>query len=802
MKTMNFWRTLFFSALAVTAFTGCKDDDKATGGDESRATITVDGKSAVALGVKAQADLTVDVKVVSSGEWVLTYSDTTPDWLEVSAVEGKAGESTVTFTVKDALPAGMDSRSAMAKFQTRGFIMGAEYWATATVTITQSESGSPVGNTNVAQIRTLLKAMNPTENKMDVTADIAAMTIRGVVVSEAEGKNWGTTKNIAIQDFEGAANSGLTLNASTFEALALKAGTVVSVPLAGAQVQLYKGLLQLAVSNSAEVATSTGVAPEPVVVTPSQLADYESMLIQIDECYAAAGYNTAWYDAEGTKGNTNFTTHTGETFVCRVASGASFASALIPEKAGSLIGIAGCYNTTMQVSPRVLSDIRLTEAIPAPEYKTATIAEITAAGNFKVENATVIANYAAGFLMQDASNAIILVYPGEGATIPAAGKVVTVEGTVSVYGDVLQFGNGTKITETSDGTVPAPGEAVEITADNIGELMTSPKVTYVKMTGNFSIDKTYRNLTFLFETNYKGSIVAPATEGAYDPYNGKLVDITGWFLNNANGTTYLSILVTDIKENTTIPVLTFTSVPQSFAATAPATQTLSYTVQNQPEGSLVNFAFTGDDAAMFQVEGQDDSAHTVTIKAVGDNSSSADYAATLTASIDGTVLDEVHVRQLAPAGSDTRGTYTSMSIFVSNGASNANPAGISGSKVGEAAADGFKIGTAKKVGSFTSGALGVTGSKKLGFYAVGWSGKSNVPLKITVNGGGSASETTFTLNGNAGASGTTTAFTLTPTDNDYFVTELSDLTAASTITFETTDAGNGRAVVFGVQLFD
>ena len=115
---------------------------------------------------------------------------------------------------------------------------------------------------------------------------------------------------------------------------------------------------------------------------------------------------------------------------------------------------------------------------------------------------------------------------------------------------------------------------------------------------------------------------------------------------------------------------------------------------------------------------------------------------------------------------------------------------------------GFKIGTGSKVGSFTSGAVGVTGTKKLGFYAVAWKGKNGAALTLKVNGGGSASQTSFTLTANDGATGNPPFVNLTPSDDtDYYIVELTDLTAASTITFETTTASNGRAVVFGVQLF-
>ena len=143
-----------------------------------------------------------------------------------------------------------------------------------------------------------------------------------------------------------------------------------------------------------------------------------------------------------------------------------------------------------------------------------------------------------------------------------------------------------------------------------------------------------------------------------------------------------------------------------------------------------------------------------------------------------------------------------MSEFIpTSGSTTSNPGLLDGSTANGENCTGFKLGTSSKVGTFTSAALNVTGSKKLGFYAVGWKGSSDTELTITVDNGGTANVTTFSLTGNNGATGNP-PFTLTPSDEtDYYVVELSDLTAASTITFKTTVASKGRAVVFGVQLF-
>lgn len=90
----------------------------------------------------------------------------------------------------------------------------------------------------------------------------------------------------------------------------------------------------------------------------------------------------------------------------------------------------------------------------------------------------------------------------------------------------------------------------------------------------------------------------------------------------------------------------------------------------------------------------------------------------------------------------------------------------------------------------------MSGDKTLGFYAVAWNGKT-AALTISVDG---TEVQTIDLTANAGAAGSA-PFTMTVSDSDYYTVALTGLKETSTIKFETKDASNGRAVVFGVKLF-
>ncbi|MDE6069381.1 MAG: hypothetical protein K2F92_00660 [Alistipes sp.] len=778
MKRFNFWRSLFVSAMAVMAFAACSDKNDDNGGT-GEASITVNGKAAVAIGLTAEAGAQSEaVSIVSSGAWTLEFEPAGTDWCTASAVAGNGGTSTVKFTA-DALPEGIEERSVTAVVKTSGVIFGVAYDQIAKIKIQQSVSGEvseiiykeTFGTAQVASNTDVDKytAWNKTgEGAADVTYMGTNVSIRN------------TNTNVATS-YDGASTAPILFFGkvpATF--------TVQNITLTAEQtnLQLTFGGQQV-ITNGSDYTWSN-----------------DNLLV------ALSADGKVWSTIEYTT-NDGDQNADGKNWVLATANFTLKAPAeklYIRFKAPVLASATRIDDITLQTGVGG-QEVDLAAGDPVATVK---INEITAAGDYQVEGATVIAAYEAGFLMQDETG-IILVYPGSDATIPAVGKVVTVRGEVSVYGGALQFGQGALITETGEGTVPATPEAVEITADNIAGFMNSPKITYVKTTGTLTVDDKYRNLVFTFETSYKGSIVAPVADAPFDltKLSGSLVDVTGWFLNNANGNTYLSILPMEVKENTTTPTLTFASKPSAFAGSNPATQTINFTATNIPADENVTFEFTGDDKAMFDVEGQTNTS--VTIKAVGDNNSGAVYNATLVASYNNVTLAQVAVKQNAvSSGNDTKGTFTSMTGMLptstdSGAAYYAEKAKINGS---DEAVDILKLGTGSKAGAFTTAAVGVTGNKKLSFYAAAWNGKT-ATLYIKVDNGGAVAPGSVALASNAGVSGSS-PYTITfSDDNEYYTVELTDLTAASTITFSTNaefkggaeDKSTGRALIAGIQIY-
>lgn len=657
MKKFNFWRSLFFAALAVVGFAACSDDDdNGNGGGDS---LTVNGKPSVTIGVKGEAGETEAVEVVSPSSWALAFEEE-QDWCIPSATAGKGGTTQLKFTV-EALPAELSERTATAVLTAQIEILGGLYPVTAKVTVRQSPSGSATPDTNVAAVRALLVAMNPTSTKVDVTEEIAAMTLTGIVVSNSEGKNTGSTWNMAVQDGVVAKNSGLTISNSKFAAGAYTPGMCVTVALTGAQVQSYNGLLQLNIADAAAEAITnvTTEAPEPFVVSPDALFDYESMLVQVDNCYPTAGYGAGW-NTSTNKGNVNFATADGQAFVCRTGSSAVFKDQLVPEKMGSLVGIAGRYNNDKQISPRTIDDIKLTEAIPEPEYTKATIAELKA-GNYEVE-ATLLAVYQKGLLLGDDTGYTLVFFndwnkQDSNPYQNDVNKKITVKGAVSEYNGLLQFSapkteNITIGAANPDYKLPEP---VVFDAAGLTAYESAKKYEYVSLTGTLVVTQgtsggnTYNSYTVIVP-GYTAKTVTLAY--GLDSYyaglvTGDVVDVKGFALGF--DTSKVNIMVREVTKNTTTPALTFTSTAKPFAGSNPEAQTLNFEARNISALALEMFSFSGINADKFKVDGQSD--NSVTISAVGNNDSGADYTATLVVTLDGKVLTELNVKQSAiPTG--------------------------------------------------------------------------------------------------------------------------------------------------------
>lgn len=811
MKKMNFWKTLLGSMMVLAAFTACSDDDTEDGGYKGIPEITVDGGTSTTIaGSLAGGKLEQTVEVVAKGDWELSFeNESDATWCTPSPMNGKTGTTQISFTLGQATA----DRQATLTLTAVGFVEGIPVTKTASILVKQNEGGTTEVTTNVKSVRDQLTFE---QTGKEITE---SLVLTGIVVSDYVGNNI-NNHQIMVTDNTTEPGAGLMIRFKGYVGDSgtdynLTRGSIVSLDLKGGTAKSWYGTYQVQFSTSdpeVKILDANDNTPEAIEVSdPSKLIDYQSQYVKVYSQPVESIRGEKYYNVSSGYANQTFQTKDGSTFLLSFNSySKDWASTVeIPAKAGYVKGCVSLDKGVGNISPRNADDLAgMTDdpfTVETPEPEKTTISQITAAGQYEIEAATVVATYTGGFVMSD-ETASILVFLGYGAeNIPAVGDVVSVSGGVTSYGDAFQFAEGATVSKTGTATVEYPNPT-EITESNIGGLMEKPVVTYVKMTGTLSVSDNYYNIEFPFETSYTGSISGPNADLNAGSYDGQMVTVEGYFVNNGSkngGGRYFTVVATKLTPDSSTPIVTFTTQPTAFAASNPEPQTLAYTVTNV-EASAVEFAIEGTNADKFTYE---KSGETVVVKAVGDNTTDAAYTATLVAKVNGETLASVDLKQNGVGGSTTGG-FESMASFISNGDQYSNPCGLGdGATANGEPASGFKVGTGSKSGVFESAAVGVTGDKTLGFYAVAWKGKK-ATLYIKVNNGGTINGTsTFELNADDGATGNP-AFTLKEIgEDDYYTVSISGLTAESTISFSTSEnftvdgTSNGRAIVCGVQLF-
>lgn len=228
------------------------------------------------------------------------------------------------------------------------------------------------------------------------------------------------------------------------------------------------------------------------------------------------------------------------------------------------------------------------------------IKDLVDGGTYNVKDAMVVATSTNGPVLQDETGVIFAYLPSE---TPAVGSIVTISGTIESYGKALRFKRGATIEITGTGEVPAL-TATEVTATNIGEMMTAATVTpaYVKFTGTMKISNgKYYNVTFPFESSYQGSIYYPDAEAfGLAVLDGREINVEGWFINVSyeDNPLYLNVVATKVSSASEAPYITADETA-SFVA-AGETKTISFLTDNL--GSNQVFAeISGDGAGQFSV---------------------------------------------------------------------------------------------------------------------------------------------------------------------------------------------------------
>lgn len=619
MKVVNFWKTLFCAALAVTAFSACSDDDE-EGGYSGMPEITVNGGESVTVAGKLEGGkLEQTVEVVSKGDWTLTFKNPgDSQWVTPSAMSGKTGTTQLTFTLGQA----SGERSAILVLTASSTVEGFPLTDEATITVVQSDSDVPTGNalysencgTKVEKVDGYWPYVDKFEGwtrggsldqkAVTYTGNSASVANSGKVFDPAEDETTvvtgppyvsmnKSTSVFNINDINIASNTNFTFTFTAAQQINYSKGVVLG--------DMTDETIRFSVSTD-------GSSYAPVALKVKKVA---------------SGY---WYLC---------------TAEFKLPAGVSTDKIWV-----RFDGYAGLENHGLRID-----DFKLYEGgngselvVPSVDYTKGTVAEAIAAGagkNYEVA-ATVVAMHTQGILIGDASG-VMLAFLGEAPAV-AVNDAVTVKGTTELRNGVIQFGKeGLSVakTGTSSYNTPAPEvmDGTAVTAYIATALENKAVYKYVKYNGEFTVSGNYYNVV-IAGTTTKGSVAYGKSEWA--SFNGKPVTVEGWLLGGTAN--YLQTMATSVTVDSSTPIVKI-SAPQQFAATSPVAQTLNYTVTNTT-ASAVTFAIEGTNADKFSLGAKTD--NTIVVSAKGDNASTAAYTANLVAKVAGATVATVALKQAAP----------------------------------------------------------------------------------------------------------------------------------------------------------
>lgn len=619
MKVVNFWKTLFCAALAVTAFSACSDDDE-EGGYSGMPEITVNGGESVTVAGKLEGGkLEQTVEVVSKGDWTLTFKNPgDSQWVTPSAMSGKTGTTQLTFTLGQA----SGERSAILVLTASSKVEGFPLTDEATITVVQSDSDVPTGNALYSE---------------NCGTKVEKVDGYWPYVDKFEGWTRGGSLDQKAVTYTGnsasVANSGKVFDPAEDET------TVVTGP---PYVSMNKSTSVFNI-NDINIASNTNFT---FTFTAAQQINYSNGVVLGDMTDETIRFSVS------TDGSSYAPVALK---VKKVASGYWYlctAEFKLPAGVSTdkiwvrFDGYAGLNNHGLRID-----DFKLYEGgngselvVPSVDYTKGTVAEAIAAGagkNYEVA-ATVVAMHTQGILIGDASG-VMLAFLGEAPAV-AVNDAVTVKGTTELRNGVIQFGKeGLSVAKTGTGSynTPAPEvmDGTAVTAYIATALENKAVYKYVKYNGEFTVSGSYYNVV-IAGTTTKGSVAYGKSEWA--SFNGKPVTVEGWLLGGTAN--YLQTMATSVTVDSSTPIVKI-SAPQQFAATSPVAQTLNYTVTNTT-ASAVTFAIEGTNADKFSLGAKTD--NTIVVSAKGDNTDKTAYTANLVAKVAGATVATVALKQAAP----------------------------------------------------------------------------------------------------------------------------------------------------------
>ena len=362
----------------------------------------------------------------------------------------------------------------------------------------EPEGGEDEGETTYLTIAEVLAAG---AGEAATKGTVVATYARGFLMSDGTG---------SILVFQG-----------TSPAVTTAVGDAVNV---SGTTSMYGGLLQFAASSTVEkTGTATVNHPTATVMDGAAMDAYLAAptikYVEYTGTLTISGsyYNVAVEGAATAVGSIQYP----NTGLVTATSGS------VVKVTGYTIGVSSSkYVNTMAVKVEAVEDSGNEGEGDGDELEVTDIADIIDAGAGQAKaQGTIVATYARGFLLDDGTGSILVYLGSDGGN--TVGEIVTVEGTTSLYGGLLQFAAGSVVTKLTTTTVSYP-TATAMDGAAMDAYLTAPAIQYVEYTGTLTISGNYYNVAVEGAATAVGSIQYPQDAIKANLTNGAVVKVTGY----------------------------------------------------------------------------------------------------------------------------------------------------------------------------------------------------------------------------------------------------------------------------------
>ncbi|MBQ6869670.1 MAG: BACON domain-containing protein, partial [Alistipes sp.] len=551
----NIFRSILLSAVALTAgfAVSCTDPAPENGHYEGTPTISV---SPASVTVPLAGGTTEAITVITPAEWTLTID---AEDVVASTTAGN-GDGVVTFEV----PAVEAMRTIKVTFTATGYVSGFPITKKASVSISQTDTEVPSVDGPFVYYDNCGEAVSKVDGYWPYVDAYAGWNPTGGEGFDQSGVTY-TGKNASVR------NSGKTwapvgatyATDAPYAYLQAKTDTQFVIN----NINIKSGVKNYTFSFTAFNQYASLIAlPHTPVVAALESGKNLTVEVSVDGQNWGAIAFTTMPDGNWTYAIAPFTLPAdADKLFVRFSGYKADTTTALPSSEYQ-------YQAALR-----FDDFRLVEGGEGPvvdfnnagagggEVVEGTIESILAGGegSYSLKNAWVVATYGRGCLITDASGKYILCYMGSDKTIPAVGAVVDVNGAVTTYAGLLQFGDTAVVTATGETKSVDHGTAATMTGADLDAYVSAPAVKYASFEGALAISGNYYNVTVEGASTAIGSLSYPAGEIAtqLSSLNGKGIKVTGYLIGVSSGK-YTNMMVTAVSATGDDP-----EVPEAKTAT-------------------------------------------------------------------------------------------------------------------------------------------------------------------------------------------------------------------------------------------